>query len=122
MKVEATTIVAPNGVNVSNGSMIIKQKQPDYFLSDGQNQNIAGVEPGKNSGGKLGRTIGVANEAFKEVNVAFKYSVDKKTNREIIEIVNAETGEEIRQLPPEEIVNMLSRMYDLLGFLVDQKV
>jgi flagellar protein FlaG len=122
MKLEAATIISPNGMNVSNGNMIIKPKQIDYSLSDGQNQDHAGVEPEKKLGGQLGRTIGVANEAFKEVNVAFKYSIDKKTNHEIVEIVNAETGEVIRQIPPEEIINMLSRMYDLLGFLVDKKL
>jgi flagellar protein FlaG len=69
---------------------------------------------------KLSKAIDVANNAFKEVNIGFKYSVNNKINREIVQVVNTQTGEVLRQFPPEEIINMLERMYDMLGILIDK--
>ena len=71
---------------------------------------------------KTDEALKVANEAFKDVNVGFKYSIDKKTNLQIVEIYNTATNEKIWQSPPEEIVNMLSRIIDMLGALVDKKI
>jgi flagellar protein FlaG len=125
MKVDTATVVVPNGMNVSNGNGIAKAKPLDRLEqspSDDQNQSFTGVELQKNVVKNVNEAIEVANKAFGEVNVSFKYYVDKKTNHEIVEIVNSETGEKIRQIPPEEILNMLTRMYDLLGILVDTKM
>ncbi|MCL6591282.1 MAG: flagellar protein FlaG [Firmicutes bacterium] len=121
MKVDLGAIAAPNGMNAANGNPLIKRLQPDNPLSDEQTEVYAGAESPKKEVKNINETLEIANKAFKEVNVAFRYYIDKKTNREIVEIVNAETGEKIRQIPPEEIINMLSRMYDLLGILVDLK-
>ncbi|MGE5581378.1 MAG: flagellar protein FlaG [Bacillota bacterium] len=66
--------------------------------------------------------VKIANEAFNEVSIGFRYSIDKKTNTEVIQVVSTENGEVIRQYPPKEILNMLARIYDRLGILVDKKV
>jgi len=71
---------------------------------------------------QLAKVIKAANEAFQPVNVAFRYSVDKKTGEEVVEVLNNQTNEVIRQYPPKEILNMLARIYDKLGIVVDKQI
>ena len=61
-------------------------------------------------------------ERFEKVNVGFEYSVDDTTKRNVVKIIDKDTKEVIRQYPPEEILNMLQKMYEMLGIFVDQKL
>lgn len=71
---------------------------------------------------KVEKALKVINLAYKEVNVECKYSFDDRTNIEVVTIINSETGETIRQYPPEDILNMIHKMYDMYGILMDEKV
>lgn len=52
--------------------------------------------------------------------LSFSFSTDKK--RTIIEVINCETGETIRKIPPENMVKTLNKMSSMLGILVDQQL
>ncbi len=71
---------------------------------------------------KIEKALKIVNMAYKEVNIECKYSVDERTKTEVVKFVNSETGETIKQYPPEEILNMITRMYDMYGILLDKKV
>jgi len=118
MKVEATPM------NPINGNTPAARKPSDNPVIQDQNQSKEYVPVGTEnvSPEKLDKAIQVANDAFKEMNVGFRYTLDKNINRQIVQVVNTQTGEIIRQLPPKEIINMLTRMYDMLGILVDKKI
>lgn len=121
MKVDNILTSVINGVNApaftpTNESTAVTQKQADaVVLEKDQDTGKALAEKEK-----LGRAIDVANNAFKDVNISFRYLVNEKTNRQVVQVVNTETSEVIRQIPSEEIVNMLERMYDMLGILIDK--
>ncbi len=123
MKVDEITngvlnVVNPPAGNYSNGNNAAWKR---IESADQENENEINTKPGAITKEKLNKAIEVANNVFEDIDVGFRYSFDKKLNREIIEIINSKTGEKIRQFPPEEIVNMLSRMYDMLGVLIDEK-
>lgn len=61
-------------------------------------------------------------ERFEKVNVGFEYSIDETTKRKVVKIIDKDTKEVIRQYPPEEILNMLQKMYEMLGIFIDQKL
>jgi flagellar protein FlaG len=71
---------------------------------------------------KIEKALKIINMAYKEVNVECRYSMDERTNTEVVKIINSETGEMIRQYPPEDILNMIHKMYDMYGILMDKKV
>lgn len=113
-------------VNSGNGNTVTPQKTSDLIDQGKSTENINGKpetpDKEKLNKEKINNVINVANDAFKEVNIGFKYYHDKRLNRDIVEVVNSKTGEKIRQYPAEEIVNMLERMYDMLGILIDKKM
>jgi flagellar protein FlaG len=109
----------PNGGSAQNGVQTQNGVQAQTAV---QAQNGMPGQAGELPKDYLDKVIKVANDAFQPVNIGFKYSVDKRTNIEVVEVYNNKTDEKIRQFPPEEIVNFLGKMYDMLGFLVDKKV
>lgn len=50
-----------------------------------------------------------------------EYSYHKKTNRVSIKVMDADTQEVIREIPPEKSLDMLQKMWELAGILVDEK-
>lgn len=55
-----------------------------------------------------------------QTNVSF--SVDKDANTTVIKVFNNETGELIKQFPPEEILAMKEKINEQVGLLYDSKV
>ena len=58
------------------------------------------------------------------LNQKVKFSVDTDSNRVIVRIVDKETNEVIRELPPEALVKLHKKMKEAMGILgvfVDQK-
>ena len=62
------------------------------------------------------------NEMVTVLNNHLAFSVDEKTGKRIIEVVDSETKEVIRQIPPEEILRALAGITDMLGSWIDEKV
>ena len=50
-----------------------------------------------------------------------EYSYHKETNRESIKVINEDTDEVIREIPPEKSLDMLQKMWEMAGILVDEK-
>lgn len=49
------------------------------------------------------------------------FGIHEGTNRVTIKIVDKSTKEVIKELPPEKTLDMIARVWDLAGILVDEK-
>jgi flagellar protein FlaG len=54
-------------------------------------------------------------------NVNLNFSVDKATGRTVIRVIDANTNEVLRQLPPEEILDLAASMEAIAGRLLSIK-
>lgn len=50
-----------------------------------------------------------------------EYAYHKEVNRVSIKVINADTDEVIREIPPEKALDMLQKMWEMAGILVDEK-
>lgn len=74
-----------------------------------------------------------ANGQLSTLNTSLRFEVNKETEKVIVRLVQSDTGEVIRQYPPEEIVKMSERIEKalkdmkhgddnaIIGVLVDRK-
>jgi len=62
------------------------------------------------------------NEQLKSSNSSIQFSIDDKSNEIIVRIVDRDTGEVIRQIPPESIVRLRDSMRDMSGLFVEKKI
>ncbi len=62
------------------------------------------------------------NTAVQNSQRAIQFSVDDESGNVIIKVVDAETDEIIRQIPPEEVVRLAKRMEESVGGLLHTEV
>ncbi len=60
-----------------------------------------------------------ANSRLRKTGCQFSYH--EETKRVSIKVVDKETKEVIREIPPEETLDMIEKMWELAGILVDEK-
>lgn len=55
--------------------------------------------------------------SFREIN----YGIHEKTRQLIIKVVDTETKEVVREIPPEKALDVLANIWEMAGILVDKK-
>ena len=55
-------------------------------------------------------------------NSEVQFGIHDKTNRITIKIIDKETKEVIKELPPEKTLDMIAKAWELAGILVDEKL
>ncbi|MBR6396018.1 MAG: flagellar protein FlaG [Lachnospiraceae bacterium] len=50
-----------------------------------------------------------------------EFSYNEEINRIAIKVIDSETKEVIREIPAEETLKMVEKMYELAGILVDER-
>jgi flagellar protein FlaG len=58
--------------------------------------------------------------AFEQRATSVQFAIDEKGGELLIRIVNKESGEVIRQIPPEEVLKLQERLRDFRGLLLHE--
>jgi flagellar protein FlaG len=61
------------------------------------------------------------NEELKIFNTKLSFSIDDKTKKTVVKIIDESNNEVIRQIPPEYLLKISQRISELLGLIVDEK-
>ena len=105
---ETVHVSQPQEVAVSESKVLEKQNQE-------QKQNKERVV----SEASINDAVSKANRNMDKVRC--EYSYHKETNRVSIRVIDEETKEVIREIPPEKSLDMLQKMWEMAGILVDEK-
>jgi len=62
-----------------------------------------------------------ANNTLKQVRTGCEFSYHEETNRVSIKVYDKDTQEVIREIPPEESLEMLEKAWEIAGLLVDER-
>ena len=126
--------IIPTGVDKVYGSEPIKVKQNDIASSPPNNPRIGNIQGTKEL--KLakiqGQNITVGDqEMIREIEKAvqaataplttFDISIHKGTNELLIKVLNKDTGELIREIPPEQTLNIVANLRKKAGIVVDAR-
>ncbi|WP_341805077.1 flagellar protein FlaG [Paenibacillus turpanensis] len=72
--------------------------------------------------GQLVKAIDRAIKALEGPSTAFEMSYHEQTHAIVVKVLNKETGEVIREIPPEKTLDLVAKMMEIAGILVDEKV
>jgi flagellar protein FlaG len=87
---------------------------------DGGSQNPQQDSPAVvQSREQIRKTIDEINK--KAMNSEAIFGIHEATNRVTIKLVDKETKEVIKELPPEKTLDMIAKVWELAGLLVDEK-
>ncbi len=70
----------------------------------------------------LKEVLGVAQNHFQVSNVGLNFSVHGDTGRVKVSVTDRDTGDLIREIPPEQILNLMAKLDEMMGILYDEKV
>lgn len=107
--------------------------QVDRAKSPGRDKSPPGapdasVQPGKReiplgSAAEISKVVKDVNTLVHQVgSTKISFDVDEATGRSVIRVLDKESGEVIRQVPPEELLTLVARMRQLSGLIFSQEV
>lgn len=62
-----------------------------------------------------------ANRAISGANRRFEFSIHEKTKEIMVKVIDSDTNEVIREIPPEKILDMVAKMWEMSGIMVDER-
>lgn len=62
-----------------------------------------------------------ANKQMRPHRTRFEFNYHEETKRVSITVIDKETSEVIREIPPEQALEMLEKLWEIAGFLVDER-
>ena len=71
--------------------------------------------------GKMKDAIDKVNAKIVPSKTRCEFSYHEDTKRVSIKVIDQNTEEVIREIPPEETLDMLSKMWELAGILIDER-
>lgn len=100
-----------------------KKQTADATLNLSVEPKNTGTEPQKEEvvSSKMKDAIDKVNAKIVPSKTRCEFSYHEDTKRVSIKVIDQNTEEVIREIPPEETLDMLSKMWELAGILVDER-
>ncbi len=103
--------------------------RPDSrVLADGSSQGQAGREALQNShrGGVSKKAVqehvDQLNQTLRTFDKRFAFRVHEGTNRVIVTVLDVETEEVLREIPPEKILDIVAQIDQMVGIIIDERI
>jgi flagellar protein FlaG len=71
---------------------------------------------------ELIRSIDKAVKALQGPETTVEISVHDKTNAIMIKVLNKDTGELLREIPPEKTLEIVAKMMEFAGLIIDERL
>lgn len=87
-------------------------------------QKLAAVTPIKDTRKGEGQGTGSQprnNENLTIMNTRFEFSIHEGTKEVMVKVINELTNETVREIPPEQVLDMVAKMWEVAGILVDER-
>jgi flagellar protein FlaG len=88
-------------------------EQPAHQRADSQSAAI--------EAGDLQKAVEKVREVFQNVEPRLQFEIDPDLHRVIVKVMNGESGEVIRQIPPQEVLDLARNFQASTGLLLKQQ-
>jgi len=92
----------------------------NFFTEKDQEDKDPSQEKDAKQGTQLKKAVNDLNKQMKNSEAIF--GIHDKTNRVTIKIIDKTTKEVIKEYPPEETLDMIAKVWEIAGILVDEKL
>lgn len=62
-----------------------------------------------------------ANKAISGVTTNCRFSIHEKTKEIMVKVIDSETNQVIREIPPEKILDLVAKLWEMAGLIVDER-
>ncbi|TKB47250.1 flagellar protein FlaG [Ferrimonas sediminicola] len=131
-----STIISTVGTTVATSSVkpelagerqAAKAAQSEVVAADAVTAAAQAGEADRESGKEaLGERVAEAtrgmNEFFDSIDKDIRFHIDEETNRSVVKVIEVSSGDVIRQIPSEEVLELAARMSEASGLLMKDKI
>lgn len=71
---------------------------------------------------ELNSAVNKANKVLFKNNTHLQFRIHERTKEVMVKIINDESGEVLREIPPEKMLDMVAKLWEIAGIIVDEKV
>lgn len=93
---------------VYNSTQLRKLENQGVAVSTGEEQTVKALEK--------------VLKALEGPSTTLEVSIHKETKAIMVKVFNKDTGELIREIPPEKTLDIVANMMEIAGIIVDEKV
>ena len=111
-------------VNVDGTTAAVTQVQPqdEKGRSDGSgSQQQQTAKNAQATPDQLKKMIEEMNRKINNSNEVAMFGIHEETNRVMIKIMDKDTKEVIKEFPPEKTLDMIAKLWEMAGILVDER-
>lgn len=120
--VQSVTAAADNFVRVAQTSEKQQSSSEDTSGQENQEQLFdEGIPIQEVSKEKVENAIRDINAKIRPTRTECQFSYHEETKRISIKVLDQDSGEVIREIPPEKTLDMIAKTLELAGILVDEK-
>ena len=111
-------------VNVDATTAAVSQTQAQDEKGSSDSSTSQQQQTAKNSQAapdQLKKMIEEMNKKINNSNEIAMFGIHEETNRVMIKIMDKDTKEVIKEFPPEKTLDMIAKIWEMAGILVDEK-
>lgn len=94
-------------IPVHTSEEIMRAKLRGQSISVGEEQLIKAIE--------------AANKSLVGTYTSLEFSIHEETKQIMVKVLDRDTGEMIREIPPEKMLDIVAKIWELAGILVDER-
>ena len=115
--VEDTEVSTPEKVSAYDATTVKVAETEKQDSQSGQDSSYSNQQQANNE--KIKKAVEQLNKNMSHSEAVF--GIHEETNRVTIKIVDKDTKEVIKELPPEKTLDMIAKVWEMAGILVDEK-
>ena len=93
----------------------------NHLQNDGQNNGQSGNQNTAITEKQIKDAVSKVNSQLKPHRTRCEFSYHEETKRVSIKVIDKESQQVIREIPPEQTLEMVQRVWELAGFMVDER-
>ncbi len=128
MSGDINRIMGNNMSNLNNQQQQVNSSQSIQKIND-TSTKISSIDRTKQfnsqvkqpSPSELKKVINKINENVSKLNKDVRFSYNDTLKSLVVKVIDAKTGKVIREIPPQEVINLQKKLSEVVGIIFDSK-
>jgi flagellar protein FlaG len=108
--------------NTKASELVASDNQQDVSINTSASNQTKEAEQEPLTAQQLDKVAQQLQDFVGDMNRGLQFSVDKNSGRDVIKVVDKESGDLIKQYPSEEVLSLVAKLSEAAGALIDEKV
>ncbi|WP_352418312.1 flagellar protein FlaG [Proteiniborus sp.] len=114
--------ISVNDMQYNSQRLTTGEKVRSELSIDKKVENVEPNSQRKYTEEEIKSAIGSVNKAINPYDRRLEFSIHEGTRYISVKVIDTNTDEVIREIPPEKILDMVAKLWELAGIIVDKKI